>query len=126
MSKSEIALIVLLILVGIAILFVIWISPWMTYRYGPGQQTGYGPGYWMGPQMMYGYGPSYGINTTSPQIGYGPGYWMGPQMMYGYRPSNPKSIADELNKLAALKKDGLITDNEYAQLKSQLINKSFS
>lgn len=33
------------------------------------------------------------------------------------------SVADELVKLATLKKDGLISDEEYAQLKSKLINK---
>lgn len=36
------------------------------------------------------------------------------------------SIADELNKLAALKKDGSITDEEYAQLKGQLISKKIN
>jgi hypothetical protein len=33
------------------------------------------------------------------------------------------NIADEIAKLANLKKDGLISDEEYAQLKSKLINK---
>lgn len=33
------------------------------------------------------------------------------------------NIADEIAKLASLKKDGLISDEEYAQLKSKLINK---
>jgi hypothetical protein len=33
------------------------------------------------------------------------------------------SVADELGKLAALKKEGLISDDEYAQLKTKLINK---
>jgi hypothetical protein len=33
------------------------------------------------------------------------------------------SIADELQKLAELKREGLITDEEYSQLKSQLITK---
>jgi len=33
------------------------------------------------------------------------------------------SIVDELTKLAALRKDGLISDEEYSQMKSKLINK---
>ena len=33
------------------------------------------------------------------------------------------SVADELTKLAALKRDGLISDDEYAQMKSKLINR---
>jgi hypothetical protein len=36
---------------------------------------------------------------------------------------SPSSIADELAKLATLKKEGMITDDEYAQLKSNLISK---
>jgi hypothetical protein len=120
-------------------------GPWMMYGYGPGyginttgSQTGYGPGYLMGPGMMYGYGPGYGINTTGSQTGYGPGYLMGPWMMYGYGPAygmgpevmygyygygagNSTSIADEISKLASLKKEGLITQDEYAKLKNRLI-----
>jgi hypothetical protein len=120
-------------------------GPGMMYGYGPGyginttgSQTGYGPGYLMGPGMMYGYGPGYGINTTGSQTGYGPGYLMGPWMMYGYGPAygmgpevmygyygygagNSTSIADEISKLASLKKEGLITQDEYAKLKNRLI-----
>lgn len=36
------------------------------------------------------------------------------------------NIADEIAKLASLKKDGLISDEEYAQLKNKLINKQVS
>jgi Short C-terminal domain len=86
-----------------------WMGPWMMYGYGPGSYMGYGPGYSMGPWMMYGSGPGYIINATSSQLGYGPSYSL--------------SIADELNKLADLKKNGTITNDEFNQLKSQLINK---
>lgn len=37
--------------------------------------------------------------------------------------SSTLSVADELGKLATLKKDGLISDEEYLQLKSKLIAK---
>jgi len=72
----------------------------------------------MGPGMMYGYGPGYGINATNPQAV----YWMGPGMMGGYRfgPSSI-SIADELSKLAYLKKEGAVTQDEYNELKNKLI-----
>lgn len=41
------------------------------------------------------------------------------------RPSNqPISIADEIGKLARLKEEGVITDNEFKQLKQDLIKKN--
>jgi len=135
MVKSEIALTVFLICAGITIFPVIApiaagqrMGPGMMYDYGPGYslnatdfQTVYGPGYWMGPWMMYGYGPGYSLNTTGFQTVYGPGYWMSPWMMYGYGPGNSTSIADELSKLASLKKEGVITQDEYNKLKNRLI-----
>jgi hypothetical protein len=57
---------------------------------------------------------------------YSPGYYqpwqMGPGMMYGYGPSNSTSIADELSKLNALKKNGAITLDEYNKLKNSLMD----
>jgi hypothetical protein len=129
MSKSGIVLAVVLICIGMTIAPSAGqrIGPGMMYGYGPGDgsnatgfQAGYGPGYGMGPWMMYGYGPGYGFNTTGFQTGYGPGYGMGPWMMYGYGPSYPTSIADELSKLDALRKEGAITQDE-----SQQTEKSF-
>jgi hypothetical protein len=130
MTKSEIALAALLISAGIAIFFMInWMDSWTMHGYRPGyNQMIYGPDYWMGPN--YGYGPGYSIYTN-----YVPRYWMGPWMIYKYEPDNninqtyPQmhiqsysiSIADELNKLATLKKEGLITEDEYSKLKNQLI-----
>jgi hypothetical protein len=117
-------------------------GPWMMYGYAPGYNinatgtpTYYG--YWMGPWMMYGYAPGYNINATGTPTYYG--YWMGPWMMYGYAPgyninatgsqlgygsSYRASIADELKKLADLKKLGTITENEFNQLKNRLINQT--
>jgi hypothetical protein len=106
MIKSEITLTVVLICVGITIFPAI--AP-----IAAGQR--------MGPGMMYGYGPGYGFNTTGFQAGYGPGYWMGPGMMYGYGQGDSTSIADELSKLASLKKEGVITQGEYDKLKNRLI-----
>jgi hypothetical protein len=100
MSKSGIVLAVVLICIGIMI------APSAGQRIGPG--------------MMYGYGPGDGSNATGFQAGYGPGYGMGPWMMYGYGPSYPTSIADELSKLDALRKEGAITQDE-----SQQTEKSF-
>jgi hypothetical protein len=87
-----------------------WMGPGMMYGYGPGSHMGYGLGYWMGPGTMYGYGPGYNINATVSQL--------------GYRPSYQASIADELRKLADLKKLGTITENEFNQLKNRLINQT--
>jgi hypothetical protein len=100
MSKSGIVLAVVLICIGMTI------APSAGQRIGPG--------------MMYGYGPGDGSNATGFQAGYGPGYGMGPWMMYGYGPSYPTSIADELSKLDALRKEGAITQDE-----SQQTEKSF-
>ncbi len=129
MVKSGVALAALLICAGIAIFFVIyWVGPWMH------PQMSYGSSYWIGP--TYGYGPDYGINAT---VDYRSGYsMMSPWMMYRYEPERINatglqtfygqgysiSIADELNKLAVLRKEGMITSDEYNQLKNQLINKS--
>lgn len=41
----------------------------------------------------------------------------------GVPQASTSSIADELTKLAALKKDGLISEEEFIQMKSKLINK---
>jgi uncharacterized membrane protein len=43
-------------------------------------------------------------------------------MMYGYGPSNSTSIANEISKLDALRKDGAITQDEYNKLKNRLID----
>ena len=128
------------IIIGILVVVVVILMAFLAFRqttyspaYGPGYYQpwqmgpgmmygpGYGYGYGFGPGMMYGYGPGYVSNTTGFQTGYGPGYWMGPWMMYGYRPSNSTSVADELSKLDALRKEGAITQDEYNKLKLQLI-----
>jgi hypothetical protein len=94
-------------------------QPW---QMGPGMMYGPGYGYGYGPGMMYGYGPGYSSNITGSQAGYGPGYWIGPGVMYGNGPSNSTSIADELSKLDALKKEGAISQDEYNKLKNRLID----
>ncbi len=89
-------------------------QPW---QMGPGMMygPGYGYGYGFGPGMMYGYGPVYSSNITGSQAGNEPGYRI-------YGPSNSTSIADELSKLDALRKEGAITQDEYNKLKKRLID----
>jgi len=95
-------------------------QPW---QMGPGMMygPGYGYSYGFGPGMMHEYGPGYSSNITGSPAGYGTVYWTGPRMMYGYGPSNSTSIADELSKLDALRKEGAITQDDYNKLKNQLI-----
>lgn len=64
-------------------------------------------------QMAYG---------PTPSPGYYQPWQMGPGMMYGYGPSNSTFIADELSKLDDLRKEGVITQDEYNKLKTRLID----
>lgn len=45
---------------------------------------------------------------------------------YTVPPDQPISVADEIRKLAKLKEEGLITEEEYRQMKQDLIRKNNS
>ncbi len=118
-------LVVVIILLAILVFRQMTYSPgyYQPWQMGPGMMFGPGSGYGygFGSGMMHGYGPSYNFNKTGSQAGYGSDYWMGPWTMYGYGRCNSTSIADELSKLDALRKEGAITHDEYNKLKNRLI-----
>jgi hypothetical protein len=92
------------------------------------QAPGYGqppsPGYGQPPPPGYGQPPPPGYGQPPP-----PGYGQPPPPGYGQQPAEPEpaagpSIADQLNQLVELHKQGALTDDEFAAAKASVLGGS--